>query len=248
MNDVACLVTAVAWRFMARGSSCAPAGTGAVCHCHSGARLSHFLSTCVFNGDQCRCLRNIVSVVALAKSEQDLQKEVRAARARLAELGNADPRRLGYRTWLAERAEAGDWDAVVELRRQQFEAEKARRPGDQAIVLFGIRLKVQIAKPPDHLTYRVHCNGALSIYGTNGTEILRDTGSAVYVMQMDDDSLELCLRMSQKNWGNGNFTLFGDAAFIERAIQVATERRLNVIFSDDEQNAMLQHAKARLAR
>lgn len=182
--------------------------------------------------------------LALAKSEQDLQKEVRAARARLSELDRADSDRLAYCTWLAERAEAGDWDAIAELRRQRLEAGKSCGPGDHAIVLYGIRLKVQIAQPPDHLTYSVHHNGDVSVYSGTGAEILRDTGSILYVMQIDDDALELCLRMAQKNWGNGNFFLFGDNAFIERAMQVAARRRLNVTFSNDEQNAMLQGAKA----
>ncbi|GIZ52495.1 LPD7 domain-containing protein [Noviherbaspirillum aridicola] len=203
------------------------------------------LSQCGLPYSVFRVQRKLLKL-ALAKSEQDLQKDLQTASLRLAKLDRPDPRRLRYRRWLVERAEAGDWDAIAELRRQRFETEKAVEAGGRAIVLLWGRIAVQAVQPLDDLSYRVHRNGDLSVYWADGAELLRDTGSAVYVIQDDDDAIELCLRMCQKNWGNGNFSLFGDRAFIERALRVAAKRRLSITFSDEDQNIRLRRVEASL--
>ncbi|WP_194726469.1 LPD7 domain-containing protein [Noviherbaspirillum malthae] len=180
----------------------------------------------------------------IAREERRLQTDIRAARERLAGLDRTDPARAVYRGFLLERAQAGDLEALLELRRQRNEIERRSKPRTGAFVMVGVSTTVALIDRSEDMSYQVRRNGDVSYFNTNGIEILRDTSNAIYVMQESDDSIELALLLAQKRFGNGRFDPLGDATFNERVVRIATERNLNIRFQSKEFNDKLDALRA----
>jgi hypothetical protein len=177
--------------------------------------------------------------------EAALRAQVRAERERL----KAEQRRPAlerYRDFLAGLAQAGDEDALGELRRMRPNpAEQDQGTGDQ----------VRPAEPwtaphsaPIHraptITYQVHRNGDVT-YQRDGRDMLRDAGRAVQLLQQDAQTIETALRLAQQKFGS-SLMLHGTQQFQEAAARVAAEVGLRVEFTDQRLNRIMQDRRAEL--
>ncbi|WP_151639282.1 MULTISPECIES: LPD7 domain-containing protein [Noviherbaspirillum] len=189
--------------------------------------------------------RSILKMQA-TREEKRLQAEIRAARERLAGLDRTDPALAVYRGFLMERAQAGDLEALLELRRQRIEQESRSKLRVNAIVIIGVSTTVALIDPTENLKYQVRRNGDVSYFDAFNREILRDCADAIWVMEQSDDTIELALLLAQKRFGNGHFDPLGDDAFNECVVRVAAERGMAVKFASKEFNDRYEKLRAEL--
>ncbi|WP_194726833.1 LPD7 domain-containing protein [Noviherbaspirillum malthae] len=192
-----------------------------------------------------RAQRSLLKMQVVQEKKR-LQAEIRAARERIAELDRTDPARAVYRGFLMERAQAGDVEALLELRCQRIEVERRKKPRGSAFVMMGMSTTVALVEPTEKLSYKVRSNGDVSYFNGDGVEILRDTSNAIYVMEQSEDSIELALLLAQRRFGNGHFDPLGDDAFNERVVQIAAERNMSIRFHSKEFNDKLERMRAEL--
>ncbi|WP_151639019.1 LPD7 domain-containing protein [Noviherbaspirillum aerium] len=192
-----------------------------------------------------RTRRSRIKIEA-ALREKALQANMRAARERLAELNRSDPARNRYRGFLMERAQAGDLEALMELRRQRIEHERRSKLRVSAIVMIGVRTTVTLIDPTENLRYQVRRNGDVSYFNQHNQEILRDTSEAIWVIEESDDSIELALLLAQQRFGNGKFDPLGGDAFNARVVRVAAERGMQIRFQSKQFNDQFEKLRAEL--
>lgn len=177
--------------------------------------------------------------------EAALRAEVRAERERLkAEQRRPAPER--YLDFLAGLAQAGDEDALGELRRMRPNpAEQGREAGDQVRPAdpWTAPYSAPIHRAPA-ITYQVHRNGDVT-YQRDGRDMLRDAGRAVQLLQQDAQTIETALRLAQQKFGS-SLMLHGSQQFQEAAARVAAEAGLRVEFTDQRLNRIMQDRRAEL--
>ncbi|MEI8209641.1 MAG: LPD7 domain-containing protein [Methylococcales bacterium] len=192
---------------------------------------------------------------AIKTANQSKLDEIRANRSlspaereRLAAI-QGDEYRNGYRNWLASQAQNGDETALAELRKMQTKAKAAT--GDQEIYS-GTEAKpqnpaVSDAEPilkANQLSYQVHRDGAVT-YRRGNTDVVRDEGRFVKVLQTEDDTLETGLRLTQAKFGK-KLTVRGSDTFKANVARVAAEKGLWVEFTDQHLNQLMEARKAEL--
>jgi hypothetical protein len=177
--------------------------------------------------------------------ETALRARVRAERERL----TAEQRRPAlerYRDFLAGLAQAGDEDALGELRRMRPDpAERGSAPEDQVTPAepWVAPYSAPIHRAPA-ITYQVHRNGDVT-YQRDGRDMLRDAGRAVQLLQQDAQTIETALRLAQQKFGN-SLMLHGTQQFQETAARVAAEAGLRVEFTDQRLNRIMQDRRVEL--
>ncbi|WP_334666318.1 LPD7 domain-containing protein, partial [Streptomyces cyaneofuscatus] len=152
-----------------------------------------------------------------------------------------------YRDFLAEKAQAGDEQALAELRRQR--SEKTERITENEAKIEGTEAPAKQEREPIHrtqaLTYQVHRNGDVT-YQRAGRDVLRDEGRSVQMLQTDDKTIETGLRLAQQKFGR-KLALSGPPEFQEKAARVAAEAGLQVEFTDARLNRIMRERTAELA-
>lgn len=182
------------------------------------------------------------------QAETALREQAQSERERLAAI-QSDEYRNGYRNWLAARAQSGNETALAELRKMQAKAKVAT--GDQEIHS-GTEAKPQNPVIPDtepllktyQLSYQVHHDGAVT-YRRGDTDVVRDEGRFVKVLQTEDNTIETGLRLAQAKFGK-KLTVRGSDAFKASVARVAAEKGLWVEFTDQHLNQLMATRKAEL--
>jgi hypothetical protein len=182
------------------------------------------------------------------QAETALREQAQSERERLAAI-QSDEYRNGYRNWLAARAQSGDETALAELRKMQAKAKAAT--GDQEIHS-GTEAKPQNPVIPDtepllktyQLSYQVHHDGAVT-YRRGDTDVMRDEGRFVKVLQTEDNTIETGLRLAQAKFGK-KLTVRGSDAFKASVARVAAEKGLWIEFTDQQLNQLMAARKAEL--
>jgi len=180
------------------------------------------------------------------QAEATLRGQDQSERERLAAI-QADEYRNGYRNWLAARAQTGDETALAELRKMQAKTKAGTgdqeihsgteaNPKNQAVLDAEPLLK---AYP---LSYQVHRDGIVT-YRRGGTDVVRDEGLFVKVLQTQDESIETGLRLAQAKFGR-KLTVRGSDDFKASVVRVAAEKGLWVEFTDQHLNQLMAARKA----
>jgi hypothetical protein len=210
--------------------------------------------------------RALVSIARMTKAdaEQTLCGQIQLERdALIVKYGQRHGTSFGK--FLQVRAQAGDTDALVELRRMRPTTPETPQPRENWIMSASeehARAKRQaptseneagsyesgydnqiIYRAP-HLSYEVHRDGNVT-YRHDGRSVVRDHGRAVRVLQTDPAAIEAALRLSQAKFGPV-LKLQGPAAMQREAARVAAEAGLYVEFSDNSLNDIMQEWRIRL--
>lgn len=152
-----------------------------------------------------------------------------------------------YRDFLAGKAQAGDEQALAELRRQT--PEKTERVTENNAKIEGGEAPAKQEREPIHraqaITYQVHRNGDVT-YQRAGRDVLRDEGRSVQMLQTDDKTIETGLRLAQQKFGR-KLALSGPQEFQEKAARIAAEAGLRVEFTDARLNSIMRERTAELA-
>ncbi|MDD2800081.1 MAG: hypothetical protein PHE96_01375 [Methylococcales bacterium] len=193
------------------------------------------------------------AAISIAKMEQiqaeaTLREQAQSERERLAAI-QGDEYRNGYRHWLANQAQNGNETALAELRRMQAKAQAGT--GEQEIHS-GTEANLQNSAIPDaepllktqQLSYQVHRDGAVT-YQRGGTDVMRDEGRFVKVLQTENDAIETSLRLAQAKFGK-KLTVRGSDAFKANVARVAAEKGLWIEFTDQQLNQLMTARKAEL--
>jgi hypothetical protein len=182
------------------------------------------------------------------QAETALREQAQSERERLAAI-QSDEYRNGYRNWLTSQAQNGNETALAELRRMQAKGKAGT--GEQEIHS-GTDAKPQNQPIPDsepllkayQLSYQVHRDGAVT-YRRGDTELVRDEGWFVKVLQTQDETIETGLRLAQAKFGK-KLTVRGSDAFKASVARVAAEKGLWVEFTDQHLNQLMTARKAEL--
>jgi hypothetical protein len=182
------------------------------------------------------------------QAEAALREQAQSERERLAAI-QSDEYRNGYRNWLTSQAQNGNETALAELRKMQTKAKAAT--GEQEIHS-GSEAKPQNPAGSDsepllkayQLSYQVHQDGAVT-YRRGGTDLVRDEGRFVKVLQTEDNTIETGLRLAQAKFGK-KLTVRGSDAFKANVARLAAEKGLWVEFTDQHLNQLMAARKAEL--
>ena len=96
------------------------------------------------------------------------------------------------------------------------------------------------------LSYQVHRDGAVT-YRRGDTDLVRDEGRFVKVLQTEDNTIETGLRLAQAKFGK-KLMVRGSDAFKVSVARVAAEKGLWVEFTDQHLNQMMAARKTELQR
>lgn len=192
-----------------------------------------------------------ISLLTMKKATADIEMKQRHE-SESAEADRLRKPQEQYRTWLQRKAQAGDQDALAELRAQRTEpARKASvldriigAPDKQPDTHKRVDQVEQERKP--QWEYKVARNGDVTYY-KQSREMIVDTGRKVYMIDTSDQTLEQGLRLAAIKWG-GKMHLSGSELFIRQAVTVAAKKNLNIEFSDPAQNAALRAEKERIRK
>jgi hypothetical protein len=182
------------------------------------------------------------------EAEAALREQAQSERERLAAI-QGDEYRNGYRNWLASQAQNGNETALAELRKMQAKVKAAT--GEQEIHS-GTEAKTQNPAGSDtepllkayQLSYQVHRDGAVT-YRRGDTDLVRDEGRFVKVLQTQDDNIETGLRLAQAKFGK-KLKVCGSDAFKANVARVAAEKGLWIEFTDQHLNQLMAARKAEL--
>jgi hypothetical protein len=180
------------------------------------------------------------------QAEAALREQAQSERERLAAI-QGDEYRNGYRNWLASQAQNGNETALAELRKMQA---KAKAGSGEHEIHSGTEAKPQNPANPDaepllkasRLSYQVHLDGAVT-YRRGDTDVMRDEGRFVKVLQTEDNTIETGLRLAQAKFGK-KLTVRGSDAFKASVVRVAAEKGLWVEFTDQHLNQLMAARKA----
>lgn len=152
-----------------------------------------------------------------------------------------------YRDFLVPKAQAGDEQALAELRRMRSQAEIA----EQAVVgqITAVRMRADLERDPiAHLagiTYQVHHNGDVT-YQRGGHDMLHDNVGAVKLVQTDVLTIKTGLRLAQQKF-SGSLVLVGDVALQEKIAATAGEAGLDIKFDDRRLQEIAEQKRAEVA-
>jgi len=187
------------------------------------------------------------SIAQMNKVEQQrlLGLEIQREREELKRV-NSPPHQ--YRTWLQGRAQAGDKDALVELRGQN--TEPMQHIAFQRIIAAvnedRDNGKLLEQAESNRLRYKVEQNGDVT-YFRSGRELFLDTGRKIYVTERSEESIEQSLRLAMQKWGS-KMQLTGTEAFINQTIQVAALKNMPLEFTNPNHAAALRRERENLRR
>ena len=180
------------------------------------------------------------------QAEASLREQAQSELERLAAI-QGDEYRNGYRNWLANQAQNGNETALAELRRMQAKVKNGT--GNQEIHS-GTDAKPQNQPIPDsepllkayQLSYQVHVDGAVT-YRRGDTDVVRDEGRFVKVLQTEDNTIETGLRLAQAKFGK-KLMVRGSDAFKASVARVAAEKGLWIEFTEPHLNQLIAARKA----
>lgn len=192
--------------------------------------------------------RAAFSLARMEKIGRDkaLAEQIKAERQALKEKYAAKASEL-FRVFLQERAQAGDVQALTELRRQRIEplqrdnqgkqlgtgaTDEQHRRGEDLFIL------------GENITHRVAINGEVT-YQLDGRDVLRDEVRAVKVLDENNDRavLETGLRLALQKFGP-RIQARGDEEFKRRIVEVSVDAGLRVTFTDPLLNEYRQQLEA----
>jgi hypothetical protein len=170
-----------------------------------------------------------LSLARMAKVNKDmeLREQIKAEREALKARYRLKPADQ-YRTYLAERAERGDADALAELRRQRaqqpmpagerIEHQERGKEGERAPLM-------------NSAAYSVDRTGNVTYYDDHRRAMFTDSGRAVEFAQTERETLEKGLRLALAKFGP-RLRLNGDDEYKQQMADIAADTGLNVEFSD----------------
>jgi hypothetical protein len=189
--------------------------------------------------------KSALSLARMAKvqAEQALAELVKAERLALKQAYSVKASDL-FRAFLQERAQAGDEQALAELRRQRIEPLDRDARARQ---LAGGADPAHVHQDPlargEQIAYRVALNGDVT-YQMHGRDVLRDEPRAVKILEDHDrDVLETGLRLALAKFGP-RIQARGDEDFQRRIVQVSVDAGLRVEFTDPALNEYRQQLEA----
>lgn len=157
----------------------------------------------------------------------------------LAEERNAK-RPLGYRAWVADRAEAGDRAAISQLKGWQYQDSRKRAAAEKSeqeeaargAIKGSDQQSAELQEVTAGIRWRVDKSTGDVTYQQAGRDLLRDTGKQVSVLdQQSDQAITAGLLLASQKFG-GMLTLTGSADFQRRAVELAVQKNLQVKFLD----------------
>ncbi|KVW77427.1 LPD7 domain-containing protein [Burkholderia ubonensis] len=189
--------------------------------------------------------RAAVSIARMERIEQEkaLRASIEAERAELKERART-PLDERYRSFLKERAQAGDSRALAELQRL-----RPIEPQDSDPLIARVRVARQleanaIIYRAAAITHEVERNGDVT-YKRNGASMLVDEGRSVRLWESDRDAIETALRLAQQKFGD-TLALSGPEEFQLEAARVAAEIGLMVQFEDPALDAVMNDRRREL--
>jgi hypothetical protein len=182
-----------------------------------------------------------VARMTYVAAERTLADQVRIERQQL-----RTPVSEQYATFLHAKAEQGDGQALIELRRMA----KMTPPRAQQEVA---SISPVTAHPEANgifyrgrdIKYRVYMNGDV-LYSQGGRAIIEDRGSKLMMLQTDRFAIETGLRLAQEKFGSV-MILSGPKDFQERAALIAAEAGVSVTFNDKKLEKIRSDRTAELA-
>ena len=209
--------------------------------------------------------RTHVSIARMTKAdaEQSLRAQIQIERDALkAKYGR--PHGASFGEFLQTRAQAGDAQALVELRRMRPTTPAQPKLEENWIMPAGVshdRIRQGPAAAHDtdssesgyanqiifhapQLTYEVHPDGDVT-YRHDGRSVVRDHGSAVRVLKTDRAAVEAALRLAQAKFGPV-LKLQGPVELQREAARIAAEAGLYVEFPDNSLNNIMQARRVEL--
>lgn len=156
------------------------------------------------------------------------------------------PARDQYLDFLIEKANAGDEQALNELRRMQPQSAGKEKDTDALVKPGGlqpIELTAPIYRDPV-MSYQIHNDGDVT-YKRDGQAVLRDAGQRVQMLRDDSATIETGLRLAQQKFG-GTLVLSGSQDFQKKAAIIAAEAGLNVQFTDSHLNKIMAERRAQI--
>jgi hypothetical protein len=189
------------------------------------------------------------ALVSIAAAEAVQSRE--QLRADLAEK-RAQNKPQNYRTWTTERAQEGDQAAIVQLRGWHYqEGRKAKEIEHQNTQMD----RSDSAKPIDNdlydpvnprsvvdakksavlrMTWKVDIRTGDVAYQIDGKQAFTDCGNCVsFGAGKEVDAIEAGLKLAAQKY-DGTVELTGTEEFKKRAVEVATERGVNIKFANKE--------------
>ena len=193
-----------------------------------------------------------VSLARMERIEREavLREIIQAERRQLAQVRQPPMRDL-YRAWLLVQAQAGDEQALAELRRMRVrlldEEEQASHANSIAAASAAAQTEVEsaIIRRAAMLQHFIDLWGNVT-YQRHGFDVLRDMGHKVDVLQQDSQSIELALRLAVQKFGNP-LRLYGSAEFQEKAVRIAADAGLKLEFTDSRLNQLYQERREQVA-
>lgn len=144
-----------------------------------------------------------------------------------------------YRTFLLERARAGDGEALTELRRHR----------DRVLELqadLSIQGLIRDSGPTallHRLSYQVDRDGVVTYFDHQMKPILRDTGLQVCIDGSGRAATEAGLRLAIEKFGT-DLVVNGSEAFRRSVVEIAVQHKLDVRFTDPSMNEYAKHLAA----
>lgn len=176
-------------------------------------------------------------LLSIAAMEAVQQRE--SLKKSLAEERNAK-RPPGYRTWVADRAEAGDKAAIAQLKGWQYQdsrkraaAEKSEREEAARGALKGSdQQSTELVDVTAGICWKVDRSTGDVTYQQAGRDLLRDTGKQVSVLdQQSDQAITAGLMLASQKFGS-TLTLTGSSEFQRRTVEIAVLQHMHVKFLD----------------
>lgn len=166
---------------------------------------------------------------ALAAADVALRQRVKMG---VAELREARTPREQYRDWLANLAQTGDAQALVELRRVRVSRGDNAAVPQLVLTPVGSRRSAAVSTGRVHhepgVTYRVDATGCVT-YAEGRRDLLRDAGDSVHVLSAEPAVIALALRIAARF---GSLDIAGPEPLRVLLAHVAAEHEPATIFND----------------
>jgi hypothetical protein len=210
-----------------------------------GIRTRYLANRGKAQGDRTKRPAERKAAVSIARmeriaAEQALRETIKQERQAL---GEQFPRLVGdqYTAWLRQRADAGDVEALAELRRREgFAARREDQAAKEPVAELRTPAPSPVAVPVFMpLRYAVARNGDVT-YSDRQGDLLRDGSDRVAILRQDDQAVSLALRLAQQKFydptKDRDLTVISVASsrpeFRRQAVEVAVREGIRVRFAD----------------
>lgn len=193
-------------------------------------------------------IRGHLSIARMERATQEvaLREQIDRERAELKAAKNK-PYTERYLDFLAERAQTGDELTLAELRRMQRDKP---RPIEGKATVRPIEDGPPAERDPFHsdvaLSHVVHVNGDVT-YSRGEEKIIVDRGREVIMLQMDDKTIETCMRFAIAKFG-AVVNVNGTDEQKRRIAEVAATTNTHVTFADEAMNKIVADRRAQSAQ